>query len=88
MDSSLRGPWVCSVCGSSDVRNLQPSLGDPRHPIGQCGGHQQKLGLTAMCRPEEWGGRRRRSSDQKPEDVFSALPDDERAALARPIKLL
>jgi hypothetical protein len=30
--------WVCSICGSAriDPATIQPSLGDPRHPLGLC----------------------------------------------------
>lgn len=84
-------------------KTIQASLGDPRHPLGFCyqcrpaaldqkdskrpGRRLPKHTLSPLCRPAEWQGRPQKPVELPPEDLFGALPEDERKALSTPIRL-
>ena len=89
---------VCSVCGSDDIvyahESADPARAfvrqrsvDDRWPMAKCNGHTDKRNPWTPVISERAFQKRQRIASVPPMDLFGSLPDDERAALARPIKV-
>lgn len=75
---------VCSVCGSANWREQQASV-DSRYPIAKCLDHRAARQPYSPLMPKGDYQRRVKPTAAPPEDVFGALPEDDRAALAKPV---
>lgn len=79
---------VCSVCGSGHLARTRQRSIDDRWPMGMCLDHKDKRNpWTLLVSERAFRARERRPPAAQPEDVFGELPEDERARLARPLKL-
>ena len=80
---------VCSVCGSANVGHERQRSVDDRWPMAICRDHTDKRQIwTPLISERAFTARKRRPAQAEPEDVFGALPEQDRAALKRPIRLL
>jgi hypothetical protein len=78
---------VCSVCGSQRYGPVQRSM-DDRWPIAHCSGHQDKRTFYAPLVSKAEFAKRPPRPSAEPEDLFGQLPDDERDALTRPVRIV